>query len=110
MTVGVRVDLTQIAEGAAATFQVHASALVAQDTVVNYAMSGTAMQGSDYTLTGPAGTVTIRAGRSEAKAKLKALRDHTTEGTETAIMTLQPGSGYQLGNKIQVTVSITDSP
>jgi hypothetical protein len=42
--------------------------------------------------------------------KLTAKIDHITEGTETAIMTLQPGSGYILGSRRKATVLIPDSP
>jgi hypothetical protein len=72
-------------------------------------MSGTATLGGDYTLSGTAGQVTIRARASSAKVNLNAKRDHANEGSETAIMTLQPGSGYQLGSPRQATVSISDN-
>jgi len=68
-------------------------------------MGGTAALGPDYTLNGKA---TIRAGASSAKINLNAKKDHATEGTETAIMTLQSGSGYKLGSPTQATVSISD--
>ncbi|HEY6205463.1 MAG TPA: hypothetical protein VIW21_04795, partial [Chthoniobacterales bacterium] len=77
---------------------------------VNYSMSGTATQGTDYILNGTPGQVTIAAGKTAGKVKLKATIDHVTEDTETAIMTLQPGSGYTVGPKNQATISITDSP
>jgi hypothetical protein len=41
---------------------------------------------------------------------LKSKADGVTEGTETATMTLQPGSGYKVGRNNQATVSILDSP
>lgn len=110
MKVGVAAAPTQINEGQSAVYTVTASATVSQSITVGYAMSGTAILGTDYTLTGTAGQVTIPAGQSSATVTLKARTDHVTEGTETAIMTLQPGSGYQLGNKNQATVSILDSP
>ena len=83
---------------------------LSQSITVGYAMSGSATLGTDYVLSGTAGQVTITAGQSSAPVTLKAKTDHVTEGTETAIMTLQPGSGYQLGNPKQATVSILDSP
>ena len=72
-------------------------------------MSGTAALGADYTLSGTAGQVTIRAHASSAKVDLTAKRDHITEGSETAIMTLRPGSGYEVGSPSQATVSISDN-
>ena len=83
---------------------------MAQSTTVNYALSGIATEGSDYTLTGADHRVTIMTGRSSGSVKLKAKKDRRTEGTETATMTLQPGSGYQLGGTTQATVSILDGP
>jgi hypothetical protein len=84
--------------------------VVSQSITVNYSMSGTAISNTDYTLSGTAGQVTILAGQSSATVKLKAKTDAITESTETAIMTLQPGSGYRLGNPKQATVSILDGP
>jgi hypothetical protein len=71
-------------------------------------MSGTASLGPDYTLNGTPGQATIPRGKSSVKVELSSKRDHVAEGTETAIMTLQPGSGYQLGSPSQATVSISD--
>ena len=71
-------------------------------------MSGTATQNSDYQLNGTAGQATIAAGKSMVKVQLKSKKDRITEGSETAIMTLQPGTGYQVGSPSQATVSISD--
>ena len=71
-----------------------ASSAVAQDTTVSYAMSGKAAQGSDYTMSGPLGEVIIPAGQSSGSATLTALIDNKKEKKEKAVMTLQPGSGY----------------
>jgi hypothetical protein len=101
---------TQINEGQSSTYTVTASSTVTQSITVNYTMSGTATNGIDYSLTGTQGQVTVSAGQSSAKIGMKTNADHLTEGTETAIMTLQPGSGYKLGNPKQATVSILDSP
>jgi hypothetical protein len=97
-------------EGQSATYTVTSSSAVTRPTIVNYAMSGTATSGSDYSLSGTAGQVTIRVGQSSGIVTLKSKIDHVTEGTETATMTLQPGNGYKLGNPKQATISIADSP
>jgi hypothetical protein len=73
-------------------------------------MSGTATNGTDYKLSGTANQVTIPAGQSSATVTLKSKADGVTEGTETATMTLQPGSGYRVSRNNQATVSILDSP
>jgi len=49
--------------------------------------------------------VTIPAGQSMATVTLISRVDPVTEGTETAIMTLQPGKGYKIGNPSQATIS-----
>jgi hypothetical protein len=108
--VSVTAAPTPINEGQTANYTVTASVAVAQATTVNYATSGTATLGSDYSLSGTVGQVTIQSGQTSALVRLKAKTDGVTEGTETAIMTLQPGSGYRLGNPNKATVSILDSP
>ena len=108
--VNLSVNPTSINEGQTATYTVTASSTVSQSITVGYAMSGTATNGTDYKLSGTANQVTIPAGQSSAAVTLKSKADHVTEGTETAIMTLQPGSGYKVGRNNQATVSILDSP
>ena len=81
-------------------------------------MSGKAGLGSDYTLDGTAGQVTIASGQRSGSVTLTAIVDNIKEKNETAIMTLQPGSGYQFatsgGKKKKkskapsATVTITD--
>src|ERR1041385_2830338 len=108
--VNLSVNPTSINEGQGATYTVTASSTVSQSITVGYAMSGTATNGTDYKLSGTANQVTIPAGQSSATVTLKSKADGVTEGTETAIMTLQPGSGYKVGRHNQATVSILDSP
>jgi serine protease AprX len=107
VSVGVSASPTLVTEGGSASYTVRSTTVVTQSVTVNYSMSGTASLGPDYTLN-TAGQVTIPAGQSSGKAKLKSRTDASTEGTETAIMTLQPGPGYTIGNKNQATVSIAD--
>ena len=107
VTVGVSASPTLVTEGGNAIYTVRSTTVVAQSVTVNYAMSGTASLGPDYTLS-TAGTVTIPAGQSSGKAKLRSRTDAVGEGSETAIMTLQPGPGYTIGNKDQATVTIQD--
>ena len=59
---------------------------------VNYSMSGSAILGSDYSLSGAPGQVTIPAGQSFAKVILRPLRSVKKNAT----MTLTPGPGYFL--------------
>jgi len=108
VTVQVGVTPTKVIEGGTATYKVKASTAVTQSTTVFYSMSGTATLGSDYTLSGTPGQVTIPAGAHGAKITMTTIDDQVTEGTETAIMTLQPGPGYTVGNKNNATVQIRD--
>jgi hypothetical protein len=108
--VNLSISPTQINEGQTATYTVTASSTVSQSITVGYAMSGSATNGTDYKLSGAANQVTIPAGQSSATVTLKSKADGMTEGTETATMTLQPGSGYKVGRNNQATVSILDSP
>ena len=76
-----------------------ASTAVAQDTAVNYSMSGKATLGSDYTMSGTPGQVIIPAGSNVGTVTLSAIVDNVKEKkAETAIMTLQSGSGYNFGS------------
>ena len=109
LQVTVSASPTQIREGHTAVYTVNASMPAPQSITVNYAMSGTATLNSDYRLSDTPGQVTILAGHSAGKVTLTSRRDTTSEGTETAIMTLQPGSGYTLGNPNEATVSILDT-
>ena len=64
----------------------------AQPITVHYSMSGSARLGTDYTLSGIPGQVTIPAGQFSANVILHAL----TNANRTATMTLVPGPGYFL--------------
>jgi uncharacterized repeat protein (TIGR01451 family) len=64
----------------------------AQPVTVNYSMSGSATLGSDYTLSGTPGQVTIPAGESSARVILRALRNVKKNAT----MNLTNGPGYFL--------------
>ena len=90
--VTVSVSPTAIHEGQVATFTASANRAVAQNTTVNYAMSGTATQGSDYTMS--AAQITIPAGQSSGSVTLNAIVDNVQEKREKAVMKLEPGSGY----------------
>ena len=94
-TVTLSVEPGSIMEGQSATFTATASSPVSQDIQVNFNMSGKATQGSDYTMS--ANQITIHAGSASGTVTLTAIADGVKEKSEKATMTLQPGSGYQLG-------------
>src|ERR1051326_8073214 len=70
LRVSVFVNPTEISEGEAATYTVTASSTVTRSITVSYAMSGTATNGTDYTLSGTPNQVTIPAGQSSATVTL----------------------------------------
>lgn len=70
-------------------------------------MRGTAFNGTDYTLSGSPGHVTIIAGQRSATITLHSIADHVKERNETAVMVLAPGSGYKIpksGAKASLTI------
>ena len=76
-------------------------------------MSGNATLGSDYTMS--AAQITIPAGQSSGTVTLTAIVDQIKEKNEKAVMTLEPGSGYDfpvVGKKSKApsaTAAINDS-
>ncbi|MFM2089864.1 MAG: hypothetical protein RLZZ127_353 [Planctomycetota bacterium] len=74
---------------------------------VEYSMSGTATEGSDYDdLTG---TATIPAGQNEVIVPVRVRNDAVSESTETVILTIRPVAGYQIdAAAASATATITD--
>jgi hypothetical protein len=97
-----------VAEGNDGTFTVFVSPASHPTITVHYSMSGTAMQGTDYTLSGTPGQITIPANQPTGSVTLHAIADHVTEGSETATMTLTSGSGYTVSPANSATIIIID--
>lgn len=103
----VSVSPGSVVEGNDATFTIFSSDVVAQPVTVNYSVRGTAINGSDYTLSGIAGQVIIDAGQSFAAVTVHSIADHVKERNETVIVTLSAGAGYKLpkhGAKATLTI------
>ena len=109
-TISVSASPTQVVEGNSATYTISASPKAWQSITIRYSMSGNATLGSDYTLSGTTGQMTIPAGQSSATVTLSAVKDSLKEKKETATMTLQSGTGYKLSRTNKATVSILDGP
>jgi hypothetical protein len=92
-TITVSVSPGSVVEGNSAIFTVSSSAPVSQPVTVNYTMRGTALKGSDYTLSGTPGQVTIATGQNSATVVLQSIADHIKERNETAVMALVSTSG-----------------
>jgi Ca2+-binding RTX toxin-like protein len=75
---------------------------------VNYALTGTAINGTDYTI--PA-SATFTAGSDTAIVDLSVIDDTIFEGAtpETAILTLTTGADYTVGSIASATVNLTDN-
>ena len=63
----------------------------AHDVTVTYTLSGTAIEGADYTAR--TGTVTIPAGETEAEIVIPVINDSEAEDPETVILTMTGTSG-----------------
>jgi len=89
------------------TFTITRTGATASSLVVNYGMSGTASNGSDYASL--SGSATIPAGSSTATVTVTPNADAQVEGTESAILTLSANASYQIGSPSSASVSITDA-
>jgi hypothetical protein len=77
------------------------------DLTVNYAITGTAQNGTDYSTL--SGSVVIPNGQTTATITVTPLNDTAIEAGETVILTLQASSGnYNVGTPSNATVTITD--
>ncbi|MBE7490830.1 MAG: hypothetical protein HS108_03560 [Planctomycetes bacterium] len=102
------------------TYTITASTNVLSDTTINFTMSGTAAvaSGTDYNLsstatltytTGPTGTIVMTTGTNTVTITLTPVDDAAVEGTETAILTLNTGTGYTVGAPSSATANIADN-
>jgi hypothetical protein len=93
-----------------------------KELVVNFSLAGKAMLNTDYTLTSalanvvqlPAtpdgvGTITFPPNVASLLLDVTPLMDADVEGSESVLMTLQPGSSYRLGATRTRTVTIADA-
>jgi len=74
---------------------------------VNYSVSGTATNGTDYALTGSA---SFTAGSATTTLQVMPMMDALVEGPETVQISILSGSGYNVGSPNAATVTIADAP
>ena len=90
------------------------SALTVQFTVIGDAVRSTTGTGGDYCLKKngtsllSGNTVTIDADQSSVQVSLVVYNDDVHEATETAMMMLQTGTGYDVGTPNSASISISD--
>lgn len=90
---------------ATATFTVTASVVSSVPKTIGYTMSGNAVRGGNYRLSGSFGQVTIPAGVKSATVTLTPIAVGTL--SKTATMTLATGPGYTLSVSKSASVTIT---
>jgi hypothetical protein len=96
-TINIAVAPGAVTEGSDATFTFSASTINPfQSTTIHYSVSGKAVLGTDYTLSGVFGQVDIPPGLSSAVVTLHALTDALKEKSQKATMALSSGTGYKL--------------
>ncbi len=93
---------------AAGTYQISVTLGSASSTAntLNYTLSGTATQGTDYTIQS---SVTLPANATSAQIPIVIVNDQEEEPDETLIVTLRSGNGYTLGSITAFTLTITDN-
>lgn len=82
---------------------------ISENTItVPYTVTGTSSQGADHNRA--AGSITFAPGTVTANLNTRIFRDNLVEGNETLILTLQTGTGYDVGGGGTHTVTIVDEP
>jgi hypothetical protein len=108
-TITISTSSAVVNEGQSADFTISPSTVNPSEPVtVNYSMSGKAMYGTDYTLSGIFGQITIPPGASTATVTLNALTDNHREKNEKATMTLLAGTGYNLPRNKKASLTIAN--
>ena len=97
--------------GGIATYTVSGTTInPSQPVTINYSMSGTAILGTHYILSGSPGQIMIPQGSSSGSVTLSALSTSLTSGSENATMTIVGGGGYKISKTKTATVTINNVP
>jgi hypothetical protein len=100
-------DSAAEASSATGTFTITRSGNLTAALTVNYTISGSAGNGSDYAAL--SGSVVVAAGSASATVVITPVDDAIDEVNETVILTLAAGTGYQIGSSNDDTVTIADN-
>jgi len=104
-------DAAEPGTNGAFTISLPTGVTATDDITVNYAITGTATNGTDYTIDA---TATIPAGQNSVNVSVNVIDDKIIEGTETVVMTLGDGQSATFGSftidptKATATVNIAD--
>ncbi len=96
----------------AANVTVNFDQALASGVTLAYGLSGAATRGDDYGITGVtsnSGTLDVASGATNATISITITDDGVVEGSETIILTLRNGTGYNPGSSNQHTLTITDN-
>ncbi|WP_071189162.1 Calx-beta domain-containing protein [Trichormus sp. NMC-1] len=93
--------------GVPGIFQLNRTGSTTKSLNINYSLSGTATNGTDYALLN--GTATFAIGSSTAIVFVNPTEDIFFEGNETAILSLLTGTGYTVGASNSSTITIVDN-
>jgi matrixin len=104
-SVSLSVAPASVRRGGSATFTVSTSQPASNTVTVSYQMSGTARYGSNYSLSGTPGQVTIQTGSSSATVTLTEFS--VGKRSKTATMILNPGPDYTLSFPTSATVFLS---
>lgn len=96
-----------VGQGGSSTFTITASTAVDSDRTIHYSMSGKAVYGRQYTLSGSFGQATLPAGSTTTTVTLNSIANSVRKGSKTATMMLIAGNDYQLGSPNRASVTIT---
>jgi len=91
-----------------ATFTVHRFGATNNPVVVNYAIGGTATNGSDYVML--PSSVTIPAGERSALIVIVPIDDGPPDISSTVILKIKPDTNYLIGSPAQAAAIILDGP
>jgi hypothetical protein len=107
VNVGATDDSAAEAGSATGTFTITRSGDLTAALTVNYTISGSAGNGTDYAAL--SGSVVIPAGSGAVAVTVTPVDDAIDEANETVILTLAAGTGYQIGSSNDDTVTIADN-
>ncbi len=88
-------------------FTIYRTENTSKPLTVNYIVTGTATNGTDYREL--SGTVTIASGSSSSIITVTPVDDEEFEGPETVVLTILPSSPYKVGSPASATLTIGDN-
>ena len=104
-SINLNASLPAVKPGKSCTLTFTATPAAVSTTTVNYATSGTAVVGKDYTLSGGTNQVTFLPGRTSATVIFTATKHHNAK-KKIATITITKGTDYTIGPNTSASVTI----